>query len=169
MDRYGTFISYDTDSQGLVEIYYPDDQALGLVAVGEDPVFQTSSSGGGKYKEAVPITTPIAKFASEISQTSSINRDLIVVGGPCANELTKALLNAAWEVDDSCEAYRADDDLNGAGKGLLSIVEDAFDSGQKALVISGWEGDDTRNLIKNKVIKPTEMAKLSGTEWKGSI
>ena len=167
-DRYGTFIQYDSDSQGQAVIYYPDDQAVANLAIGADPSFSTSTSAGGTYKEAVAITSPVAKFASEIPQTTSLSRDIIVVGGPCANELTKTLLNTAWEVEDSCAAYREDADLNAAGKGLLEVVEDAFGSGQKALIVSGWEGADTRALVGNYVMKPSKMATLSGAQYKGS-
>jgi hypothetical protein len=168
-DRYGTFVSYDSDSNGLVEITYPDDQAYFNAAIGENPVFATSTSAGGTYKEAVPITNPVAKFASEVPATSSLSQDVVSFGGPCANEFAKKVLNEAWGVTDSCQAYREDSELNANGKGLFEIVEDVFSSGQKALIVSGWTGEDTRNLVDNHLIKPSKMMAMSGAQYKGSV
>jgi S-layer protein (TIGR01564 family) len=124
---------------------------------------------GGTYKEAAPITNPVAKFPTEISQTSTLNTDLIVVGGPCANDLAKTLLNTKWNVTDACDQWFADDTLKAGGNGLLSIVEDIFGSGRKALIVAGTNAADTRNLIQNYVIKPTKMATLTGDEYKGTV
>lgn len=167
---YGTYVEQDTDADS-VKIYYPGTRpAYANVAVGSTPVITTTGgTSGGTYSEAVPITNPVAKFPSEITQTSALNRDLILVGGPCANTLVKTLLNTAWEVDDACATWMEDAVLKDGGNGLIEIVSDVFSSGQKALIVAGTDAADTRNLVANYVIKPTKMATLSGTQYKGAV
>ena len=46
-DYYGTFVVYDSDNQGKVEIYYPDDQAIAAVGIGSDPSFTTGVGTAG--------------------------------------------------------------------------------------------------------------------------
>jgi S-layer protein (TIGR01564 family) len=143
-DRYGTYAMYDSDSQGLVEITYPDNQAIAKIAVGTAPTFGTSGTGG-TVETAVKIKNPVSKLASEIN-TASLSGDLILIGGPCANSLVAELVE-----DGSLTA--TGETLTCAGwtptKGIIKEVSDAFGSGQKALVVAGTTADDTRSLAAN--------------------
>jgi hypothetical protein len=170
LTRYGTFVEHDTDADS-VKLYYPGIRpAFANVAVGTAPVVSTTGGvAGGTYKQAVPITNPVAKFPDEVTQTSALNRDLILVGGPCANAVVKTLLNEKWSVTDSCTQWMADADLMSSGKGLITVVENVFLSGHKALIVAGTDAVDTRNLIANFVIKPAKMATLTGAEYKGVV
>jgi hypothetical protein len=142
-DRYGTFVSKNTDSssQGSAEVYYPDNQVIMAVGIGANPVFSVSGESG-TVQEAYQITTPIAKLASEVSSPSTLNRDVILVGGPCANALVATLMEVTMDYPACAEA----DDLSGLNEGLIKEYTDAFSSGQKALVIAGMTADDTRAL-----------------------
>jgi hypothetical protein len=171
LSYYGTYIVRDTDSDS-VTIYYPGNRpAYVNVAVGSDPVISTTAgAAGGTYNSAVPISNPVAKLASEIPQTSALNQDLIVVGGPCANGIVEKLLAAAWNKTSACDYWLGGTDTDlAAGKGVIRVVEDVFGSGQKALIVAGTNAEDTRNLIANYVIKKTKMATLTGAEYKGSV
>ncbi len=170
LSYYGTYVVHDSDADS-VTLYYPGNRpAYANVAIGIDPKFTTTSgTGGGTYNEAVPVTNPIAKFPSEVAQTASLDKDLILVGGPCANGLVKTLLNEAWNSTDSCAAWLADATLKDNGKGLIQVVENIFGSGKKALIVAGTSAQDTRNLIANKVIKPTEFKALGAVaQYKGA-
>lgn len=170
-DYYGTFVIYDSDNQGKADIYYPDDQAIAGVGVGSNPTFSVgTTTAGGKYNEAVPITNPVAKLASEIPQDSTLSQDLILVGGPCANPIVEKLLSEAWNKTSACDYWLSGEDPDlAAGNGLIKVVEDVFGSGQKALIVAGTNAEDTRALIGNYVIKPEKMATLTGGEYKGSV
>ena len=135
-DRYGTMISYDSDNQGLVEISYPDEQATAMVAVGSDPTF-TVGGAGGTYEAAVQITSPVAKLDTEVD-TSNLNSDLILVGGPCVNTLVATLLA---QDNITCDNWSF-------SKGIIKEYTDAFGSGRKALIVAGTsaDGKDTRDL-----------------------
>ncbi len=167
---YGTYIVRDRDSDS-VTIYYPGERPAHVnVAIGTDPKFTTTSTTAGTYNEAVPVTNPIAKFPSEVSQDSTLDKDLILVGGPCANDIVKTLLNEAWNTSDSCDYWLNQDDvLKNGGNGLIKVVEDVFGSGHKALIVAGTNAEDTRALIANYVIKPSKMSTLTGDEYKGPV
>lgn len=142
-DRYGTHVKYDTDGQGLVVIDYPDDQGTAMVGAGSDPKFSTATGTAGTVNKAVPIKSPIAKLDSEIS-TASLNTDLILLGGPCANTLVAQLLSPD---NITCNSWTYQ-------TGLIKEVASAFGSTHKALIVAGTQGTDTRALAA-KVMQGT--------------
>ncbi|MFH1445611.1 MAG: S-layer protein [Nanoarchaeota archaeon] len=135
---YGTYVKHDSDSRGALWIRYPDEQAISTVAFGANPTF-TESSAGGSYNAAVKIQEPVAKFDNEIS-TSSLSADLILLGGPCVNTLVATLM-----ADDDVTCANFNDNYS---TGVIKEYESAFGTSQKALVVAGWTGADTRNLAK---------------------
>lgn len=138
-DRYGVLVQANSDEQGKVDVYYPDTQTVMAVGIGSNPVFSVSGEGG-TVKEAYQITSAIGKLANEISSPSTINRDVILVGGPCANALVATLMDVAGTWPECGAPF---ENLN---DGMIKEYNDAFGSGQKALVIAGVTGDDTRAL-----------------------
>jgi hypothetical protein len=134
IDRYGTMVKYDTDGQGLVEITYPDEQAVATIAVGSSPSFGTGTAG--TVQAAVKITSPVAKLAAEVSSTTP-GADLILVGGPCANSLVAKLL--APTVTCANWNYTT---------GIIKEVTTGFSDGSRALIVAGTAAADTRNLAK---------------------
>jgi len=131
IDRYGTMVKYDSDSQGLVEITYSDEQGVATVAVGDNPAF--GAGGAGTVQAAVKITSPVAKIASEVSATAP-GADLILVGGPCVNSLVKKLLGAT-----SCDTWNYT-------TGIIKQVTTGFTDGSRALIVAGTAAADTRAL-----------------------
>lgn len=172
--NYGSYIyvTGDNNGQNNVEIYNPGQRpAPANIAIGTNPVISTvAGAAGGTYNAAIPITNPITKFANEITADSTLDKNIVLVGGPCVNTIVKTLLNDDWNVTDSCTYWLQEhEDLKGTGHGLIKIVEDVFGSGKKALIVAGTSGSDTRNLIANKVIKPTVYTGLSGSEYAGAV
>lgn len=141
-NEFGSYASYDSDSQGVIKVYYPNTQAVATAAIGKDPAFSVSAGGTGTVESAVKITNPVAKLASEVS-TSALSADLILIGGPCANTLVAQLLGS----DEQCDNWPH-------SEGIIKEVSDAFSSGQKALIVAGTLATDTRALSA-KVMKGT--------------
>jgi hypothetical protein len=170
IDLYGTLVMWHEADDNSADISYPNDQAIVGIGVGSDPSFAVGGGGGGTYNAAIPVTNPVAKFASEITQDATLDKNLVLVGGPCANAIVKTLLNDAWETEDSCDYWlNTHETLKDSGNGMIKIVEDAFESGKKALIVAGTTAADTRNLVANKVIKPTVYEGLSGSEYIGAV
>jgi hypothetical protein len=135
IDRRGTTVKYDSDSQGLVEITYPDEQAVASVAVGANPAF--GAGAAGTVQAAVKITSPVAKFASEVSSTAP-GSDLILLGGPCVNTIVASLL-APSGVTCSNWNYTT---------GIIKEVTGGFSDGSRALIVAGSNGPSTRSLAR---------------------
>jgi hypothetical protein len=76
-------------------------------------------------------------------------------------------LDEAWSTTNSCGDWVTKVGAYDSGKGIIKIVDNVFTSGQKALIIAGSSGADTRNLAK-KAMNPTTFASMSGSEWIGS-
>jgi hypothetical protein len=137
-DRYGVFASRNTDSQGSADVYYPDTQVIMAVGIGANPVFSVSGEAG-TVQEAYQITAAVAKLASEVN-TATLSRDVILVGGPCANTLVATLMEVATTYPECAAPF------DGLSEGMVKEYTDAFGSGQKALVVAGVVADDTRAL-----------------------
>ena len=135
VDRRGTVVNWDSASQGLVTITYPDEQAVATVAVGDNPVF--SAGTAGTVQQAIKITSPIGKLASEVSATAP-GADLILVGGPCANSLVAKLLSSS---NVTCDNWNYT-------TGIIKEVTGGFTDGSRALIVAGTLAKDTRDLAK---------------------
>jgi hypothetical protein len=174
ISTYGSYVDAtgDTNGKNAINLYNAGQRpAYANIAMGTNPVISTSAgAAGGTYNAAVPVTNPIAKFPSEVTQTASLGSDLVLVGGPCANDLVRGLLNTAWNSTNSCDTFSADTTINSNGKGLIQVVENVFGSGHKALIVAGWSAADTRALVANKVIKPTVFTGLGAvSQYKGTV
>ncbi len=95
-----------------------------------------AAAGTTTYKEYVPITSAVAKLDSEVTATEKA-KNLVLVGGPCANTLV-ADLAAAGKFPYTCATWP------GKNVGLIKAVDDAFTTGKVALVVAGTRAEDTR-------------------------
>jgi hypothetical protein len=137
LDEYGTMFSFDTDpDQDVGTIMYPDFQAFATLAVGTDPSFAV---GEASLQTAVKLTAPVSKLASEVNANAP-GADLILVGGPCANSVTAAVMGVATTYPECAAPFE------GLTSGIVAEYTDAFTDGSKALVVAGVTADDTRSL-----------------------
>jgi len=92
-------------------------------------------------KQAVQIRNSVSKLESEVS-TTSLDRDLVLMGGPCANGLAARALNMSATrptcVSDFTALYPTE--------GVIKVVNNVFGSGKKALVVAGVDRTATRAL-----------------------
>jgi hypothetical protein len=137
-DRYGTYLKYDSDSDGMITVEYPDDQSVAMVAVGADPSFGTAA-GGSTVKSAIMIKNPVAKLDTEVQSLVSagtLNADVILVGGPCANKLTATVMGIPNTQPACYEQFNYNK--------LIKVYNDQLVAGKMALVVAGFTADDTR-------------------------
>lgn len=142
VDFFGTYVTRRAPAGAgqTVTVYYPDTQAVATIGIGSAPTFAVG--GVGTVEAAVKITQPISKLASEVMgtvtdiSTLSPGTDLILIGGPCANALTAAVM-AADNVTCGAWTYTT---------GVIKEYTGAFADGSKALVVAGTDADDTRSL-----------------------
>jgi hypothetical protein len=137
----GTYIARDTDGD-TIHIYTPATPAPVFVAVGADPQFSAGeASASGTVAQAVQIQSSVSKMESEVS-TTALDRDVILIGGPCANSLVATALGMSSESGTCYTDFVAEYPT----EGVITVVDDVFTSGQKALVVAGLNRDATRAL-----------------------
>lgn len=133
---YGTKIEFDTDSNDVV-IEYPEEQRLAIVYAISGDVEIIGGDVVEKEEDDTPtsvlvdrISVTATKLASEISGQEK-TQNLILVGGPCANDATNVIMG---NPDDCAEGFES-------GKGILKLYEN---DGNVALLVAGYSAQDTR-------------------------
>jgi hypothetical protein len=137
----GTYVVEDVEND-VVTVYTPEEPTPVYVAVGADPVFAAGEGAeSGTVQQAVQIKNSISKMESEVD-TTALSRDLVLIGGPCANSLVAEVLEMSSSNPECATEFTA----LYPTEGVISVVENAFSSGQKALVVAGVNRAATRDL-----------------------
>jgi hypothetical protein len=97
-----------------------------MVAAGGDVTTTTDALGEVLYKD------------TEINEAKAMN--LIIVGGSCINSAAANVLGGAYCGEDFTDATGV-----GEGQFLVQGFQDAFTPGKLALVVAGYEAQDTVN------------------------
>jgi len=98
---------------------------------------------GGTYKELVPITSPVAKLDSELTDADKA-KNLVVVGGPCANTIAQDLVDlGVLDANFTCaggvpgSAWTTD-------TAYVMALDSPYKEGKVVLFVAGTLADDTR-------------------------
>jgi hypothetical protein len=166
--KWGTKVVFDISGAGTATITYPDTQVYHLVAVGENPSWTTAATEAGTYKTYAPLSLPVAKLASEVTSADKTNANIVLVGGPCANSLVQALVDAGkLDASMTCAGGNPGPAWT-PGAAYVKVIDDAFATGRIALVVAGTNAADTRLatslLSQGKLADQTASGvKVSGT------
>lgn len=127
-----TKLVHDKPSSGLneLEITYHGEEAYAKVFITDTGVTFTSGDGAS----TVLITD------SEVSDSTS--KHLVIVGGSCINTAAATALGVPT---GTCGADFTAATGVGSGQYLIKGVDGAFTSGKLALVVAGYEKEDTAN------------------------
>ncbi|MCD6483170.1 MAG: S-layer protein, partial [Candidatus Aenigmarchaeota archaeon] len=132
----------------------PADQQKALVYVGK---LGSTTTEGGTYKEYVPITTAIAKLDTEVN-TAALDHNLVVVGGPCANRVAAELMGVNFGQWPECAAGIEQDSA------IIKIFDDAFNSGKVAVLVAGYNAENTRAAASILQQYDTKLADIDASE-----
>lgn len=150
---YGTYAEWDTDDEGEVEVSFPEfESTVGMAVTEEGGSLGAEALADVTYRESVPITHPVSAIDTEVEEPADIDEDLILVGGPSANTLVEDLaqehddIATSEEWEENIWDDEADEPGEWAERGVLHLVEDAFQEGQTALIVAGATRDQTREL-----------------------
>lgn len=136
---YGLIIR-DPDSNGdsdKLAFAVPSEQ-LKVTIVVEGPDTTVSTTTGSTVKKAIPIIDNIARLDTDLGMESAKQtKNLILVGGPAVNSLTAQALGVPFP--SFGEASTVPEDA-----AMIKLVENAFAQGKTALVVAGWEAENTR-------------------------
>lgn len=125
------------DGNGAGDVFkfkIPAKELAARVSVGK--ASGTTTTGGTTVNKVAPITSAVAKLDSEVG-TAEKAKDLILVGGPCVNKLTAQALGKTYPACGASSGITPN-------TALIQVVDDAFAKGAQALIVAGWEADNTR-------------------------
>ncbi|MFB6202906.1 MAG: S-layer protein [Candidatus Nanohaloarchaea archaeon] len=129
---FGTVVSAGS-SISPVTLTLPEKKLQAQFALGE-----VTTSGGESQTSYQPTGWPdAAALDSEVTTSQRQSENLILVGGPAVNSLTKELANAG-------DTWTQQDYMNNSDVGVLDLVNNAFAQGEHALVVAGAQAEDTR-------------------------
>jgi hypothetical protein len=151
-------VKSNTESGKLV-IGVPPETVYGLLQFGK--IGPTTT--GGVCKDVVAITTAVAKLDSEITATDKANKNLVLVGGPCANTLVQALVDASKiDAKYTCAGGKPGTAW-AANTAYIIVADDAFATGKKVVVVAGTSAADTR--LASTVLQQyaTKLASITGS------
>ncbi|MFP4116574.1 MAG: S-layer protein [Candidatus Aenigmatarchaeota archaeon] len=145
-NTYGTYTEYDTDDDDEVfTAQLPEAQSTsGMALTGEDGELSAEGGGGSvSYDRIMPVYDAVGALDSEVEDPAS--QDLILVGGPTVNTLVDDLVQEGKIEGTGAEEEEEDTFEWQEDTPEVQLVEDAFADGQTALVVAGWDPEDTRD------------------------
>jgi hypothetical protein len=154
--RYGTYIKYNSQDNDKVEIYYPNEQLYADVLLATEGATVTGGEAGSS------TVTPLGEVLVKDTEVSSVSsRNLIVVGGSCINSVAANLLDGAH-----CTSAFTEKTGIGSGQYVIESFGDAYATGKIALLVAGYEAQDTVNAatyLRTKTVDTTAGTKYIGT------
>ena len=145
IDAYGTLVKYYNKNEGSATITYPDDQLYtDIFFLSEGATTTTTGATTGTVKQAVPITWSVSLVDTDIQDPATVDYNLILVGGSCANSLVQKLVtNGKLDAKYTCAGGTPGTGWE-TGKGYIWLIEDAFKTGQTVLVVAGTAKEQTK-------------------------
>jgi len=153
---------YDSDSADEFSFSIPGDNADYDVEVIVSGTSSAVSTTGGTTQVNSVAGVSVIKLDSEITDPASKN--LILVGGPAVNSLTASALGLDYPTTGAASTVPE----NAA---TLRMVSNAFGGSNSALVVAGWDADDTRNaasVLQDYSSHASALAGNSEVEVRGS-
>jgi len=144
IDAYGALVKYYNKDEGSATITYPDEQLYtDIYLLSEAATTGVSETGGGVVKQAVPITWSVSLVDTDIQDPTTVNYNLILVAGSCANSLVQELVdNGKLDAKYTCAGGNPGEGWE-TGKGYIFEINDAFKTGQTVLVVAGTAKEQT--------------------------
>ncbi|PLW79342.1 hypothetical protein C0585_07990 [Candidatus Woesearchaeota archaeon] len=147
---YGMVVSVPEDQFGSgssFELSIPSEQQKATIVVKSQGTSVVGSSGGDVTTEQVnPIGVGLGVLDTDVTVGS---RNMIVVGGPCANIVAKELMGNPVDCAEGFEA----------GKAMIKLYEQG---GKTAMLVAGYSAVDTQGATR--VVSQYESYDLSGSE-----
>jgi len=108
------------------------------------------------YNKIKSITSSVSVLDSEVTSVHKA-KNIVTVGGPCANTITAELANAGKLLDkDGVQLTCTNWNALTRQFGIISAIDDGLTTGKVALVVAGSTRDETRtasSALQNSAIK----------------
>jgi len=154
VDQWGTYAMEDAgdSDQHIASITYPQDQVYAKLSF--DATGDASSS-----------TTQLGSVVVTASEVTSVqSKNLVVVGGSCVNSVAASLVGGSY-----CGSAWTDATGVGAGQFLIQSYTSPYTSGKVALLVAGYEREDTVNAATYLRNRPSgEVDTTVGKKYTGT-
>ena len=127
----------------------------GFVTIGSSGTTTSTSGGDGTIKQLVPITTSLTKLDTEVGAAEKA-KNLVIVGGPAVNRIAAEAMSLPYPSFGAASGIEE-------GTALISVVDDAFTTGKAAVVVAGYEADNTRLATQVLQQAATKLAGVSAS------
>jgi hypothetical protein len=172
----------DVITQGGVQVYsvksnadaddvvvgIPPETVYALVQFGK--IGAAAAPGVTTYNEAVGVTTSVAKLDSEVTASDKA-KNLVLVGGPCANTLVQDLVTAGkLDASYTCAGGTPGSAWE-ANTGYIILVPNAFTTGKIAIVAAGTMAEQTRmatSILQNYKTYTTQLTGKTTVKFTGT-
>jgi hypothetical protein len=124
----GLLMEYDDKEDRTLDLWYPEEDLYANVFIAPVSGVVSSSAGAGSGVDVNAFELGLAVFDSE---AGSMDKNMIVVGGPCVNSIAADLMESG---EDCAAGFEA-------GKAMLKYFDR---SGKAALLVAGYGADDSR-------------------------
>ncbi len=144
----------------VVELSVPEEQVKVNVIVSGPGTEVTTTEGDTVTPKVEPVRDNIARLDSDTKvESDKLDNNLILVGGPCANDLVASLA-------EDGKTLSCDDWLDGTheGEARIQLLEGAFTPGKVALVVAGLNAKNTQAACS--VLQQYNDYPLAGTGMK---
>ena len=167
MTAYG-LIAYGIDTvvdDEKVKLSVPNVDGIKATVVIGKATSETTT--GSTIKKAVAVKTPVGKLDTEVTSSDKTNQNLVLVGGPCANQLVADIMASQKAVPACTNAWYTRYSLaTGEAVGIIEYVADAWGTGKAAIIVAGTNADDTRAAAAVLQNYEAYSTKLVGTKVK---
>ncbi len=136
--------NYDTDE---FELEVPDDDEYEWWVRVAKPKAGVVSTGG------TVVSSSVSMSDSEVGNVNTLGKNVVAVGGPAVNEVAAELLGVDFPT------YGAD--LAGLEEGTAVLEMKSLSGGKQAVLVYGWEQDDTRRaavLLRDPSVLSQKLA-----------
>lgn len=156
MDYYGTIIrTPDTNADSdTVILSIPGEPVYAQVSVLTGASTETSTTGSMVFTDA--------------DKSSWSNKNVILVGGSCINTATAEALGVSA---GTCDVAFTGTTNVGTGQYIIKVVGDAFTTGKTALVVAGYEKENTEaavSYLKSNVNRDPMIEVADGNTYFGT-
>jgi len=153
MSTKGVMFEYDNDDASYVTVSYPEDDVYANVFISPNGLAALGGGVPGGDSDAFVVNRFGVKLAVLDTEASSMTKNMIVIGGPCANTVAFELMGSP----DNC----ADGFVE--GKAMLKFFDR---NGKQALLVAGATADDTRGAayVLAQYDMYQSLEKLAGDE-----
>lgn len=164
MTPYGVLVEeYDptgTSSAAEMIVTYPEEQRQALVFV-EVGTTSTSTTGGGNFETETVVPIPSTASVLDTEVTNPKSQNLIIVGGPCANSVARAVTGLVETFPECAAGVQA-------GEAIIKLLDtaDGMATGKVAMLVYGFNAKDTRLAAQVVANYKDYAAKFKGKELK---